>query len=72
MADIMSGKISPQQVAPKPTPKAEQPQPTVAQPVEKKPEVRKTYISNKDKFEALSQENPLLLDLKKKFDLNLN
>ncbi|MBR5434078.1 MAG: hypothetical protein IK117_06560 [Bacteroidales bacterium] len=77
MADIMSGKVVPQQSAPKPTQTTQPPQPAeqpVAQPqtVPAPTEEKKSYISNKDKFEALSKENPLLIDLKKKFDLNLN
>ena len=75
MADIMSGKVVPQQSASK------QQQQTVQQPVvqpkteaEQAPivEEKKSLISNKDKFEALSKENPLLDTLKKKFDLNFN
>lgn len=75
MADIMAGKVVPQQSTPKP------PQQTAQQPVvqrqtevEQTPivEEKKSYISNKDKFEALSKENPLLDTLKKKFDLNFN
>lgn len=71
----MAGKVVPQQSTPKP------PQQTTQQPVvqrqtevEQTPivEEKKSYISNKDKFEALSKENPLLDTLKKKFDLNFN
>ena len=69
MADIMAGKVVPQQSTPKPPQ-----QPVVQQQteVEQTPivEEKKSYISNKDKFEALSKENPLLDTLKKKFDLN--
>lgn len=71
MADIMAGKVVPQQSTPKPPQ-----QPVVQQQteVEQTPivEEKKSYISNKDKFEALSKENPLLDTLKKKFDLNFN
>lgn len=75
MADIMAGKVVPQQSTPKPPQQTPQ-QPVVQQQteVEQTPivEEKKSYISNKDKFEALSKENPLLDTLKKKFDLNFN
>ncbi len=70
MSDILSGKTTPPTtVVSKPTIKQEEPQiqePQVTQPA------AKPLISNKDRFDVLSKENPLLDKLRKQFDLNLN
>ncbi|MCQ2959305.1 MAG: hypothetical protein MJ198_03835 [Bacteroidales bacterium] len=72
MSDMLSGKVTP--------PPTVQPQKPQIQPQQEAPKVTtqeaipntKPLISNKDKFEALSKENPLLLKLTKTFELNIS
>lgn len=70
MADILSGKVTlPQASVPQqPIIKQVEPEPKTVQPQEN----TKKLISNSDRYQALSEENPLLEKLRKQFNLNFN